>query len=374
MTPEIQGDWSDSDAAAPALARMRRYTTWTVVGIVAGYVFLVAGGSRSPWSVGATIGIGVLVCWQCLYWEQGAPKALAAVTLLASYAQLWVVLGAHGNPIGGVAFTLSVELVVTTPPFTQWPWTVLAVILAVLPALAFGADRGHLTGVVAMMAASVALFRLNRFGFGLFLEIDQARRSTAELAVMRERYRFAADLHDIQGQALHVSRLKLRLADKLLDDDPAVARTHLREAEQLIADAIAETRRLAYGRRTVTFAGELANSESLIRAAGISFEVAGVVPAGHRLDDLFGLVVREATTNLLRHAQAEHVAITLGPDSVRIVNDGAQEATRALSGLARLGERFAAAGGVLATSREGQTFTTSARGAPDVSEPRGPQA
>lgn len=182
-------------------------------------------------------------------------------------------------------------------------------------------------------------------------------------------YRFAADLHDIQGQALHVSRLKLRLADKLLAEDPAVARTHLREAEQLIADAIAETRRLAYGQRTLTFAGELANSESLIRAAGILFEVTGAAPAGHRLDELFGLVVREATTNLLRHAQAEHVAITLRPDSVRIVNDGAEEATRTLSGLARLGERFAAAGGVLVTAQEGRTFTTWARDAASDAAP-----
>ena len=384
MTRVIEQDWSSDDADVPALVRMRHYTTWTVVGIVAAYVLLVAGGSRSPWSLGATLGVGALVCWQCWYWEQGAPKALAAGTLVASYAQLWVVLGAHGSPIGGVAFTLSVGLVVTTPPFTHWVWTALATGLAILPALVFGADGGdgahggpggpggpggHVAGVVAMMAASVALFRVNRFGFGLFLEIDQARRATAELAVMRERYRFAADLHDIQGQALHVSRLKLRLADELLDRDPAAARTQLREAEQLVVDAIAETRRLAYGQRTVTLAGELTNSESLIRAAGISFAVAGAAPVGHRLDDLFALVVREATTNLLRHAQAEHVAIRLGPDSVRIVNDGAEEATRVLSGLARLGERFAAAGGVLVTSREGRTFTTWARGSMDAAGP-----
>jgi two-component system, NarL family, sensor histidine kinase DesK len=369
VTPVVQQDWSGSDADVPALVRMRRYTTWTVVGIVAAYALLVAGGSHSPWSLGATLGIGALVCWQCFYWEQGAPKALAAVTLVASYALLWVVLGTHGNPIGGVAFSLSVGLVATTPPFTRWPWIALAIGFAILPALVFGADGGHIAGVVAMMASSVALFRANRFGFGLFLDIDQARRATAELAVMRERYRFAADLPDIQGQALHVSRLKLRLADELLDGDPAAARTHLREAEQLIVDAIAETRRLAYGQRTVTLAGELTNSESLIRAAGISFEVAGAAPVGHRLDDLFALVVREATTNLLRHAQAEHVAIALGPDSVRIVNDGAEEATRPLSGLARLGERFAAAGGVLVTSREGRTFATWARGSVDAVVP-----
>ncbi|WP_194923324.1 sensor histidine kinase [Catenulispora pinisilvae] len=366
MTPEIQGKWPDSDADVPALARMRSYTTWTMVFVVAAYVFLVAGGSHSPWILAATLGVGALVCWQCRYWEHGAPRALTAVAVGASYALFCVVVGTHINPIGGVAFALSIGLVVTAPPFSQWPWTLLAVALAVLPALVLGADCGYVAGVVVMMTASVALFRGNRFGFGLFLEVNQARQATAELAVMRERYRFAADLHDIQGQALHVSRLKLRLADKLLDGDPALARIQVREAEQLIADAIAETRRLAYGQRTLTFAGELANSESLIRAAGIVLTLDGTVPPGHRLDELFGLVVREATTNLLRHAHAEHVAIIVGADSVQIVNDGVTEGTRALSGLARLGERFAAAGGTLTTSRDGQTFTTSARDTADL--------
>ncbi|GAA2023589.1 hypothetical protein GCM10009839_21500 [Catenulispora yoronensis] len=379
MTPEIVGAGgspggpggpggpdAEADADVPALARMRRYTTWALVGIVAGYVFLVAGQSRSLWSLAAMLGVGAMVCWQCLYWEHGAPRVLAVATLAVSYAMYCVVVGNHASPIGGVAFALSVGLVVSSPAFAQWSWTLLGVALAVLPAVLIRADGGYIALVVAMIAGSVAMFRVNRFGFGLYLEIDQARRTTAELAVVRERYRIAADLHDIQGQALHVSRLKLRLADQLLADDPGLARAQVREAEQLIADAIAETRRLAYGQRRLTFAGELANSESLIRAAGIELDVAGTVPVGHRLDELFGLVVREATTNLLRHAQAEQVVITIGADSVRIVNDGATEDARALSGLARLGERFAAAGGTLTTSRAGETFTTAARAGLDL--------
>ena len=180
---------------------------------------------------------------------------------------------------------------------------------------------------------------------------------------MRERYRFAADLHDIQGQALHVSRLKLQLADKLLDRDPALARTHVREAEQLIAETIAETRSLAYGERGVDpgrRAGELrvAGSRRGYRAGR-----PGPRPDRAPARRAVRTVVREATTNLLRHAQAEHVLVELGPDSVRIVNDGATDTTQELSGLARLGERFAALGGTLETSQTGTTFATSARGA-----------
>jgi two-component system sensor histidine kinase DesK len=145
----------------------------------------------------------------------------------------------------------------------------------------------------------------------------------------------------------------------------------VREAEQLIAETIAETRDLAYGERGVTLAGELANSRSLVLAAGIELEVRGKAPIGHPLDELFALVVRETTTNLLRHAHADHVVVDLGPDSVRIVNDGVTDKTQALSGLARLGSRFAAVGGTLETRREGTTFTTTAlaTSAPEASSP-----
>jgi two-component system, NarL family, sensor histidine kinase DesK len=360
MTRDIDEARTDPDAGSPALDRMRRYTTWIMVAVVALYVCLVSiSQSRSAPVLAVSLAVGALVCWQCVYWEKGARPAIAVPALLASYAQLWVIAVGHGNPTDAVAFYVSAALATSVPPFTRWRWNGLGVALALLP-VAVCDDAEALVGVAVMAAIAIAVVRGNSCAFGLYLEIDQARRDTAELAVMRERYRFAADLHDIQGQALHVSRLKLQLADKLLDRDPELARTHVREAEQLIAETIAETRGLAYGERSVTLAGELANSQSLVLAAGIELEVRGKAPIGHPLDELFALVVRETTTNLLRHAQAGHVIVDLGPDSVRIVNDGVTEKTQALSGLARLGDRFAAVGGTLETRRDGTRFTTMA--------------
>src|SRR5690242_15091788 len=98
---------------------MRRYTTWALVGVVAGYVCLVAGQTRSLWGLAATLAVGGLVCWQCLYWEQGAPRALTAVTLAASYAQFCVIVGRQDHPLSGVAFAMAAGLVVTAPPFTR---------------------------------------------------------------------------------------------------------------------------------------------------------------------------------------------------------------------------------------------------------------
>ncbi|WP_420810067.1 sensor histidine kinase [Glaciihabitans arcticus] len=154
-------------------------------------------------------------------------------------------------------------------------------------------------------------------------------------------------------------KLKTQLADRLIDRDPAAAREHLREAQQLIAETVANTRSLAFGERHVALASELANAEQLFTAAGIAYTVQGELPRGAH-DELFGLVVREATTNILRHAQATAVSVNLGADSVRVVNDGSPASSRSLSGLARLGERFEAAGGTLRTSSANGSFTTTA--------------
>ena len=220
----------------------------------------------------------------------------------------------------------------------------------------------YVATVLAALFGSFGLFALNRYGFNLYLEIDDARRVAAELAVVQERYRFAADLHDIQGHTLHVIRLKTQLADKLLDRDPVAAHAQLQEAQELIAQTLAETRSLAFGDRHIAFASELANAEALLVAAGIDWTVSGSLPRGAH-DELFGLVMREATTNVLRHAQATTVAVTLEPGRISIVNDGSARTGRTLSGLARLAERFEAVGGTLRTTTADGTFTTTAEAA-----------
>ncbi|NRD25079.1 sensor histidine kinase [Frigoribacterium sp. VKM Ac-2836] len=359
-----------SGGRRPPLARMRRYVTWSFVALAVFTTLVLlatlVAERASPWLLAASAAAGVLVTVHSFFWEGSPPVLLTAGGLVVSYG-VWLAV-----PLGGHTtlllffFGLTVGYLTTTPPFASWRWAVVAVVAALVPVVVTGADEparlvGLSLAVTIGLLSLYAICRLNRYGFDLYLEIDSARETQSELAVMRERYRFSADLHDIQGQALHVSRLQLQLADKTLDRDPVAARQHLREAEQLIVQTIAETRRLAYGERTLTLAGELANSTELIRAAGIVLDVTGRAPVGHPADDLFGHTVREATTNLLRHAQAEHVTIDLADDAVVVVNDGASTPIRGLSGLARLADRFAEVGGTLTTSHHEGVFRTEAR-------------
>ena len=353
-------------AAVRALGRMRGYTTWSFVAILVVYVAASALQASTPGVVAGTLVAGALATWQVFSWEDGAPWPLTLAAVAVGTA-VWLVGLTTGDLLATVVpVAFSLGLALSAPPLLSWWWSVAAVALVAGPALAVQATgaataRGAtMVGLVAVVAA-IGLFRLNRWAFGLYLALDRLRETSAELAVVQERYRFAADLHDIQGQALHVSRLQLQLADRLLDADPQEARARLREATGLIDRAIADTRTLAHGRRSTTLAGELANSLELLRAAGIAVTVTGTPSDDGPHDQLLGLVVRETTTNLLRHAQATRVTVTLGPDSVRVENDGVDEAPRRLSGLARLGDRFAAVGGVLRTEARDGSFVTEAR-------------
>jgi two-component system sensor histidine kinase DesK len=356
----------DRPAVGRELRKVRQYTTASIVGVIAFYLALVAvpsvaGGELVFWTAVAS---AVVVTAHGLFWEDGPPWWLAAASLGVSWTHLWLVTLAGVYPPAGAAFSIAVALVVTTAPRLAWGWSVPAVVATAVPAIvvtARGGDTAHYV-VVSIIATlfMIAFLRFNRWAYGLMQAVDTARGTAAELAVVQERYRFAADLHDIQGQALHVTRMQLQLADKMLDRDPEKARQHLREARDLVAQTIAETRSLAYGERTVTPAGEVANSRGLLEAAGIRCHIDGEPPSGHPLDQLLGLVVRETTTNILRHAQATEVRMSFAPASVTITNDGVTEHPRQLRGLARLADRLEAAGGVLTTGVGAGTFTTTA--------------
>lgn len=203
-----------------------------------------------------------------------------------------------------------------------------------------------MTGALLAAAMNI-MMAANTYGWGLSLQLDQAREGEAQLAIMQERYRFAADLHDIQGHTLHVLGLTVRLAERTVRTDPDAAAEHLRTAQELIGETLAQTRTLATGDRVVTMEAESANAQAIAEAAGITWIVTGEV-AG---DELLAVLLREATTNLLRHAQATAVEVTFGPGRVRVSNDGAPDTGGPQGGLARLAERFAARGGTLTTRR-----------------------
>lgn len=215
------------------------------------------------------------------------------------------------------------------------------------------------TGMTVLVI--VLAFVGERF-YDIVQELEASRDREAELAVIRERVRFAGDLHDIQGHTLHVVKLKAALACKLVHSDPARAEVELQEIHGLVSDTIKQTKELAYGQRRLNLSAEVENAKNLFEAAGIRVRVTRESEADARVSEMLGQVLRETTTNILRHAQAAWVRITLTASGITIVNDGAARngTPLELRGLSALRQRIVDDGGELHVSLRGGEFTTAA--------------
>jgi two-component system sensor histidine kinase DesK len=198
--------------------------------------------------------------------------------------------------------------------------------------------------------ASVGLQQITAANFAL----AQARSEVARLSAENERTRIARDLHDLLGHSLTTITVKAGLAHRLGDVDPVRAVQEIAEVETLARRSLSDVRAAVAGYREATLAGELATGRELLRAAGIDADLPSAVDAvdlAHH--ELFGWVVREGLTNVVRHSHARACAIHLTRAGIEIVDDGegaggaGAESRGEGSGLAGLGERVAAAGGVL---------------------------
>src|SRR6266511_2562769 len=179
-------------------------------------------------------------------------------------------------------------------------------------------------------------FFLFSLGFPLILfELAAARAEVARLAAENERTRIARDLHDLLGQSLTAITVKAGLARRLAErGEPARAAAEIGEVERLSRRTLADVRAAVSGHRDITLAGELATAREALRAAGILAELPGSVDiVDPSLSELFGWVVREGVTNVVRHSRATHCTVTLGPGWIEIVDDGhAQREDRSLLG------------------------------------------
>jgi two-component system sensor histidine kinase DesK len=232
-----------------------------------------------------------------------------------------------------------------------WPLIVaMAVAVGLLPRFVPGWG-GHVGWANAL---SVLLVSLAMFGFFKIVHANMAlaaaRAEVARLAAENERSRIARDLHDLLGHSLTTITVKAGLARRLAEHgDAERAFAEIAEVEKISRRTLGDVRAAVSAHSEVTLTGELATAREVLRAAGIVAElpqsVAETEPA---LSELFGWVVREAVTNVVRHSRANHVRITLGPTSVEIFDDGRGGLPGTSgNGLRGLRERLEAAGGTL---------------------------
>lgn len=148
-------------------------------------------------------------------------------------------------------------------------------------------------------------------------KLRMAQQEVEQLAAIAERERIARDLHDLLGHTLSTITLKSELAASLVNQNPARAEAEMRDVEKLSRQTLAEVRSVVRGYRTSGLAGEVANAKLALEAAGIEFDyfVASLElqPAA---ESVLALALREAVTNVVRHADATRCRATLEADTV----------------------------------------------------------
>jgi two-component system sensor histidine kinase DesK len=228
-------------------------------------------------------------------------------------------------------------------------------------------DQAPMFGLVLFVAMIPALTAASLWWWDIVRELDRARRAEGKLAAAQERLRLAGDLHDLQGHHLQVIALQLELAEKLLERDPVAAADQVRAARGSVDEARRGTRDLATRFRGVPLPDELANAADLLRAAGITVELRVDAEAHRAPADVLGPVVREATTNVLKHGGGGVASLSLGlhrGDWVLVVeNDAGTEGppVDGSAGLRGIAERVGTVGGSMDASRADALFRLTVR-------------
>ncbi|MCM3500884.1 histidine kinase [Microbacterium sp. P26] len=299
----------------------RRAWPFVALGIVSAVLMGVSAGSL-------LLGVGFTAQAMCLVrWRHGIRLRLV-VLLLAVIAAAWFVDATRIHPAGyevsGFALPLFVAMLAPLTATSLWWWDIVR-------------------------------------------ELDRARRAEGRLAAAQERLRLAGDLHDLQGHHLQVIALQLELAEKMMGRDPDAAVEQVRAARASVDEARRGTRDLAARFRGVPLPDELANAADLLRAAGLTVDLLVDTEADRAPADVLGPVVRESTTNVLKHGGGVSASLSLarheGAWVLVVENDsrGAASPVGDGAGLSGIAERVGSVGGTVDATRLGDRFRVTVR-------------
>ncbi len=346
-----------SDAAW--LENQRRWAQgWRGVvfpGVFLLYLIQTAGAiNKDSSGIGLVLGYVVLVVF-CVCYMAALPTTWDG----RASTRFWLVFGfmialcaietlfAHDD-----AFVMVVYIVVlSVAALNERSLPVVVVLTAIVVFLPPLIPSWH-AGIDTVSLFTIPLLALAMFGFFGVIRgnraLSEARCEVERLATENERTRIARDLHDLLGHSLTTITVKAGLARRLSRTDPERAAIEIAEVETLSRQSLAEVRAAVSNYREVTLARELATAAELLRAAGIEADlpgaVDGVTPANQ---ELFGWILREGLTNVVRHAHATTCTVAFGPNSVEIVDNGIGTSAAVGSGLLGLRERVEAVGGTI---------------------------
>lgn len=274
---------------------------------------------------------------------------------------LWItaaldVLGAvncQWNPSGSVFFVYAAASI-SNGFSTRTAMKVLAgqVLLSTAVSYAIGAEWWvyMMSIVISTLVGSLTIQAHAREAGDAKLRL--AQEEVERLAKLAERERIARDLHDLLGHTLSVVVLKSELAQKLMSRDPARAVQEIAEIERISRQGLADVREAITGYRSSGLSAEIEHVRDTLTAAGIDTTIeARVVSLAPAQETALSLALREAATNVIRHAAATRCHIKFyaqdGSALMEVQDDGKGGDAPFGNGLTGMRERIQSLGGVL---------------------------
>jgi two-component system sensor histidine kinase DesK len=254
-------------------------------------------------------------------WSESRTVRLIAIGVYWAYATIFFFI------IGDSAFWLWILVAAVVATLAE-EFVLVLVLVAALTAgpLIYGLYVGYGNSVViaAPIIFSVAamMFGINRQVMAM-RKLREAEGEMARLAVIEERGRFSRDMHDVLGHSLTVVTVKSELARRLVSIDPTRAEEEIGDIERLARAALTDLRAAVGGYREMTVSSELGAAQAALAAADIEPHLpSSADPAAPDLTEIFGWVLREAVTNVIRHSGARNCWVRVTRTELTVDDDG----------------------------------------------------
>ena len=289
------------------------------------------------------------------FWASGR-KAVVCIVLSCLMGVLW----APYNWGAATFFIFAAAMCARVEPVADAHRTLAAVLLAaVVVAITIshswiGMIVPALAGGIPVGIACINEAALQRSRSALLRKQEEVEH----MARIAERERISRDLHDLLGHSLSLITLKAELAGKLVQRDPAACSREIADIEQAARQALSEVRGAVSGYRQSGLAHALAGARASLAAANVQLcEDVQRVTLAPAAEHVLALALREAVTNVVRHAGARTCRVSLAHEQgfavLTVADDGQLRDAAVLrpgNGLTGMRERAASIGGDLKMS------------------------
>lgn len=309
------------------------------------------------------------------YWKHRGPllwtwNTLAGLFFIVLYLQafsrfgrvrnvcivLMVVMGVVFIPINGGSIGLLIYAAAAGGYNTKLRWVVTLLAVEIVILFYYSVRLHFPASLWISMVLLLVLVALGNHHWAVTHcaeeKLHRAQGEVEHLAKVAERERIARDLHDVLGHTLSLITLKSELARKLVDRDPERAKQEMLDVENTSRAALADVREAIRGYRTEGIFAELARARAALETAGVAVECdTHPVTLSAEQESVLALALREAVTNVVRHADARRCNVSLKRNeslcTLEIADDGRGASGPEGNGLRGMRERLEALGGSL---------------------------